>query len=45
MNSEAVPGQMKQPSSFRNWINFIGVVVGIGALIWFSSTGDGCKLS
>jgi nitrate/TMAO reductase-like tetraheme cytochrome c subunit/uncharacterized membrane protein len=35
MNPESSPGHPKQPSSFRNWISFIGVVVGIGALFSF----------
>src|SRR5579872_3053835 len=32
MNSQSAP---KTPSSFRNWISFIGIVVGVGALFSF----------
>ena len=35
MNSEPYPGQPRPPSSFRNWISFIGAVLGIGALFSF----------
>jgi len=35
MNPESTSGQPKQPSSFRNWISFVGVVVGIGGLFSF----------
>ena len=35
MNSVSSSGQPRQPSYFRNWISFIGAVVGIGALFSF----------
>jgi nitrate/TMAO reductase-like tetraheme cytochrome c subunit len=35
MNSENVPPAKTRPSLFRNWISFVGAVVGLGALFSF----------
>ena len=35
MNSESTPVPSRQPSAFRNWLSFIGAMVGIGALFSF----------